>query len=118
MKKRYKAIIIFLVLVFLFLWVLFISNMKTIPNKRWLIIKPGMSAKEIENIVGKPNHPSQNTKEMDRWIIDSTLFNSRLIVYYRNSKQPSIASSVEVTRYCKSTGKYSVKILLNPNKSN
>jgi hypothetical protein len=51
MKKKYKAIIIFLVLAFLFLWVLFISNMKTIPDKRWLTVKPGMSAKEIENII-------------------------------------------------------------------
>lgn len=111
MKKTYKAIIIGIILGLLLLGALFISNMKSIPDKRWLNIKPGMNVKEIENIVGKPNHPSRETKEMDRWIVDSTLFNSRLIVYYRNPEQPSVASRVEVTRYCKLTGKYSVKIV-------
>ena len=108
---KYKVMIICIVLILLLCGALFISNMKSIPDKRWLNIKPGMSIKDIENIVGKPSHPSRKTKNMDRWIIDSALFNSRLIVYYRNPKQPSIASSVEVTRYCKPIGKYSVKIV-------
>ena len=111
MKKKYTAIIIAIILILLFLIALFISSMKSIPNKRWLTVNPGMNIKEIENIVGKPNHPSGETKEMNRWIVDSTLFNSRLIVYYQNPKQPSVASRVEVTRYCKITGKYSVKII-------
>jgi hypothetical protein len=111
MKKKYKAIVIVIVFCLLFLGTLFISSMRSIPDKRWLSIKPGMNVKDIENIVGKPNHSSRDTKEMDRWIVDSTLFNSRLIVYYRNPKQPSVASRVEVTRYCRLNGKYSVKII-------
>ena len=111
MKKIYKAIIIGIVIVLLFFGALFISSMKSIPDKRWLSIKLGMTIKEVENIVSKPNHPSREMKEMDRWIVDSILFNSRLIVYYQNPKEPLVVSRVEVTRYCKPTGKYSVKIV-------
>jgi hypothetical protein len=84
--------------------------MKRIPDNRWLLIKPGMSVTAIETIVKKPSHPARKSKEMDRWIIDSWLFNSRLTVFYQNPKQPSIASNVEVTRYCKFTGSYTITI--------
>ncbi len=84
--------------------------MKRIPNEKWFMVEPGMNLEEIEAIVGPPNHPSRDLKEMDRWIIDSGLFNSRLTVYYRNPKHPLIASGIEITRYCKLTNSYSIKI--------
>ena len=87
-----------------------IGNVWRIPDSRWLGVRPGMTAAKIEALVGKPNHPSRDGKEMDRWIVDTTLFNSRLVVYYRDPGRPTVASGVEVTRYCKLTGSYPVHV--------
>jgi len=89
---------------------LILRDWARIPDPRWLRVKPGMTVAEIETMVGKPNHPSRDLKEMDRWIVDSLLFNSRLVVYYHDPDQPTVASRVEVTRFCKLTGSYPVKL--------
>ncbi len=81
-----------------------------IPDYRWLGVRPGMTVAEIEALVGKPDHPSRDSKEMDRWIVDTSLFNSRLVVYYHDRDRPTVASGVEITRYCKLTGSYPVQL--------
>ena len=110
MKSKYKAVgtaILLLVITAVIGMGLFMSR---IPDKRWLEIKTGMEFSKIEKIIGKPTHPSAKLKNMDRWIIDSLLFNSRLVVYYAKDSKSRIAAKVEIKRYCKFTGKYTVEI--------
>jgi hypothetical protein len=72
-----------------------------------------MTVTEIETVVGKPTHPERDLKNQERWITDSAMFSSRLIVSYHDTEQPLTATNVKVTRYCKLVDSYPVRLEKN-----